>query len=94
MYFLCGLFLLTSASTETSLNADQACQKISNKFTDVSLRECNTLQLKPGGYNSVNNFPILIRNHAPVKATTPKGRVLLTGGTPGDEPASISVVFK
>ena len=92
--FLSGLFLLTSANIEASLNAEQACQKISNKLASVSLRECKTLKLKLSGFNSVNSFPILIKEYPPVKGKIPKGRVLLIGGTHGDELSSISVVFK
>jgi len=91
---LCGLLLLISTNSQASINADQACQKISNKLASVSLRECKVLKLKPSGFNSVNDFPILIKEYPPLKGKKPKGRVLLIGGTHGDELASISVVFK
>jgi len=92
--FLCGLILLTPVNSQASLNTGQACQKISNKLSSVSLGECKTLNLKLSGFNSVNDFPILIKEYPPVKGKTPKGRVLLIGGTHGDELSSISVVFK
>ncbi len=92
--FLYGLILLTPVSGQASLNVGQACQKISNKLASVSLRECEALKLKTSGFNSVNDFPILIKEYPPVKGKKPKGRVLLIGGTHGDELSSISVVFK
>ncbi len=77
-----------------SINPQLACEKISNKLSSVSFNECNTLQLEPTGFRSVNGFPILQREYPPLPSKRPKGRVLLIGGTHGDELSSISVVCK
>ncbi len=80
-----------------NLNAsqqDSGCRQISNKLASVSLTECETLQLQPTGHQSVNGFPILYREYPPLGDKTPRGRILLVGGTHGDELASISIVFK
>jgi hypothetical protein len=77
-----------------SISPVQACEKISNKLSSVTYKECYTLDLELSGHHSVNGFPILRREYPPVKGKTPRGRVLLIGGMHGDELSSISVVFK
>ena len=72
----------------------QACEKISHKLSSVSFADCNLPALKPGGGESVNGFPILLKEYPPKAGKTPKGRILLIGGTHGDELAAISIVFK
>lgn len=42
----------------------------------------------------MNGFPILYREYPPLDSRIPRGRILLIGGTHGDELASISIVFK
>ncbi len=96
--FLYCCIQLTFAETYGSINqlitASQACQKVSQKLASVSLAECQALNLQSDGFNSVNNFPILVKEYPPLKGKKNKGRVLLIGGTHGDELASISIVFK
>ena len=70
------------------------CLSISNKLASVGYEECLRVKLKPSGHRSVNGFPILMHEYAPLAGKQPRGRVLLIGGTHGDELASISVVFK
>ncbi len=86
--------MLSPVNSQASLSPYQACQKISQKLASVSLSECKSLNLKPSGFNSVNDFPILIKEYPPLKVKKTKGRILLVGGTHGDELASISIVFK
>jgi hypothetical protein len=71
-----------------------ACQKISGKLSSVSFDECANLRMKTSGHHSVTGFPLLIKEYPPLQARKPKGRVLLVGGTHGDELSSISIVFK
>ena len=92
-WLLAGLLLgpaLASASDEASA----ACQKIAAKLASVSFKECDSLNLQPSGYQSHNGFPMLIKEYPPLASRTPQGRVLLVGGTHGDELSSISIVFK
>ncbi len=70
------------------------CSQITDKLASVTLSECEKLELKPTGFTSVNGFPILYREYPPLDKKIPLGRILLIGGTHGDELASISVVFK
>lgn len=81
-------------NTQPAAQSQQACQRISQKLASVSFAECDTLNLQATGHHSVNGFPILLREYPPLKDKTPKGRILLIGGTHGDELASISIVFK
>lgn len=92
--FACLLWLAFGNSAFASVSVDQACERISSKLASVALDECLTAKLAKTGHYSVEGFPLLLREYPPVKSRQPKGRVLLVGGTHGDELASISVVFK
>lgn len=72
----------------------QACQKISSKLASVGIKECNAINLALTAALSVNHFPILMKEYPPLVDKKPLGRILLVGGTHGDELSSISVVFK
>ena len=91
------LLLLSTSSfavTESSISVIEACEKISAKLASVGLKECTRLDMVKSGYLSSRGFPILAREYPPLKNRIPKGRILLIGGTHGDELSSISVVFK
>ncbi len=77
-----------------NITVDDACKRISNKLASVNLDECLAVELAKTGHFSVEGFPLLVREYPPVGSKQPKGRVLLVGGTHGDELSSISVVFK
>ncbi|GAB6042741.1 hypothetical protein JCM17961_34180 [Endothiovibrio diazotrophicus] len=70
------------------------CAAIGAKLASVSVASCRRLALVDSGGRSVEQRPILLREYSPVSGRTPLGRVLLIGGTHGDEYASVSVVFK
>lgn len=72
----------------------QACEKISGKLASVSFSECNLPHLQASNGVSVKGFPILLKEYPPRPGKQPKARVLLVGGTHGDELTAISVVFK
>ncbi len=71
-----------------------ACEQISGKLASVTYDECITLGLAETGHHSVDGFPLLVKEYPPLAPRIPQGRVLLVGGTHGDELSSISVVFK
>ena len=73
---------------------DAACDKISGKLASVGYQECQKLDMEFTGYTSVEGFPLMIKEYPPLQERTPLGRVLLVGGTHGDELSSISIVFK
>ncbi len=86
--------LLIASSAHALIDKQNPCQTISNKLSSISLSECRSLSLQPTKFESVNQFPILVREYPPLGKRIPKGRILLVGGTHGDELASISVVIK
>jgi hypothetical protein len=73
---------------------ESICQRISNKLASVSNRECTSLNLQHSGHHSVGGTPLLIKEYPPLGERRPQARILLVGGTHGDELASISIVFK
>jgi protein MpaA len=94
-FFLIAVFTSPILAGDSSpMTAEQACQKISNKLSSVSRKECNAIGLSLTGALSVNQFPILVKEYPPLGDKKPLGRILLIGGTHGDELSSISVVFK
>ncbi|MDH3759689.1 MAG: M14 family zinc carboxypeptidase [Gammaproteobacteria bacterium] len=90
---ICALLVLLIQAASAD-EVKTACEKISGKLASVSFSECDRLQLEPSGYRSVDGFPLLIKEFPPLESRQPKGRVLLVGGTHGDELSSISIVFK
>ena len=73
---------------------ESICQKISDKLASVSLRECNSLEMQYSGHQSVSGTPLLIKEYPPLGERKPQARILVVGGTHGDELSSISIVFK
>ena len=70
------------------------CERISNKLASVSYNECATLNFELAGHESVEGSPLLIKEYPPLASRKPQARILVVGGTHGDELSSISVVFK
>ncbi len=71
-----------------------ACQAIGEKLSSVKEQECLDFSFEALPYSSVNHQPILIKEFPPLGNKLSQARVLLIGGTHGDELTSISVVFK
>ena len=80
--------------TKKTINIEQACEAISNRLASIEYESCETAKLEPTGCFSVNGFPILIREFAPLKDRKPQGRILIIGGTHGDELTSVSVTMR
>ena len=95
-----GLTLLLHAShalTEERAptpRIDHECFRIAKKLSSVGYKECLNRNLQRSSSVSVNGAPILVKEYPPLKSREPMGRVLLIGGTHGDEYYSVSVVFK
>ncbi len=81
-------------SRNASDKVERTCQRIARKLASVSLMECLTAGLRPSRHHSVNGIPILVTEFPALRSREPLGRVLLIGGTHGDELTSISPVFK
>lgn len=73
---------------------NKECSTISNRLASVSSKACASATLKKTGCESVAGFPILMSEFAPLKDKPSQGRILLIGGTHGDELTSVSVVFR
>ncbi len=78
----------------TTDSAVEQCTRIGNKLGSVTIKECLERGLGETGARSVNGQAILMKEYAPLSGRDPISRVLLVGGTHGDEYASTSVVFK
>ena len=81
-------------TTQNDIDMEQACTRISDRLASVSMQSCRAAKLTYTNCNSVNGFPILIREFPPLSMREPQGRILVVGGTHGDELTSISVTFR
>ncbi|MCH8846131.1 MAG: murein peptide amidase A [Proteobacteria bacterium] len=100
IFMVLGFILLlhaSYASTEERTptpRIDHECSRIAKKLSSVGYKECLNRNLQRSTSVSVNGAPILFKEYPPLKSREPMGRVLLIGGTHGDEYSSVSVVFK
>lgn len=76
------------------LNLDQTCGRIAGKLASVKAKDCLDGGLILSGAYSNQGIPILAKEYAPLEHRPPHARILLVGGTHGDEYSSVSIVFK
>ncbi len=86
--------LESTGPAKAKQTAESLCKRISDKLASVGYQECAVLKLQPSGHHSVDGTPLLIKEYPPLNNRQPQARILLVGGTHGDELASISIVFK
>jgi murein peptide amidase A len=94
----CGFFLLTflpavSAHGDVKVSQRELCARIVAKLASVDAPDCTADRFFIGGYSHLG-MPLLLREYPPLAHRRPQARVLLIGGTHGDEYSSISIVFK
>ena len=82
------------ATAEIIASMESICQRISDKLASVGNRECTSLNMQHSGHRSADGTPLLIKEYPPLGQRQPQARILLVGGTHGDELAAISIVFK
>jgi len=87
--FLCSIVL----AEEESL-VEKQCNRIGNKLGSVSIQDCLDMELSISEGETVKGDTILIKEYPPLENRQPLGKVLLIGGTHGDEYSSVSIVFK
>ena len=87
-------FCLTSNDGVSKVNIKQVCKRISNRLASVTMKSCLAANLSETGCESVQGFPILVSSFLPVEGKKPQGRILLIGGTHGDELTSVSMTFR
>ncbi len=73
---------------------EKLCQRIGAKLDSVSSEECLRVGLVPSGGMTASGRVIPMVESHPVGGDGSARRVLLIGGTHGDEYASVSIVFK
>lgn len=105
-FCFCGLLILCCAggltlpaiglaeTCEQEISKKQMCRLISSKLASVGLKECQKQSLEHSGHCSEEHKPLLLKEYPPLYPKVPKARVLVVGGTHGDEYSSVSVVFK
>jgi hypothetical protein len=81
------------AAHAPQISVDRLCEQIGDKLGSISIEDCMAQQFAFGGGFSVNQRPLLIKEHVPADG---RGdfRVLIMGGIHGDEYSSISILFK
>ena len=75
-------------------NKKDTCNAIDQRLSSVSLGDCLEGGLLESGAYSVRGHPLLVKEYPPLERRAPQSRVLVVGGTHGDEYSSISVTFK
>jgi len=90
------LLLLSSYSAFANNNnlVQTSCEAIGHKLASVKKQECLDVGFSTSGYQSINHQAILVKEFPPLGNKKSQAKVLLIGGTHGDELTSISVVFK
>lgn len=73
---------------------DNLCEQIGNKLGSVSVDDCLLQGFVFGGGFSVNQRPLVIKEHRPPLQKDNNFKVLIMGGIHGDEYSSISIMFK
>jgi len=73
---------------------EESCTSISKRLASVSMEMCQTAKLRSTQCHSVNGFPLLLSEFSALDNKQPQGRILLIGGTHGDELTSVSIVFR
>ena len=74
--------------------SDQFCRKVSKRLASVTLKSCLAAKLQLTGCKSVRGEPLMIREFPPVEGKKENGRILVIGGTHGDELTSVSITFR
>lgn len=93
MFSLSAQSLVCAADREV-YSIQDTCEAISAKLASVRLAECLGAGLIDPGRYSNNNIPLLVKEYPPLETRKPQSRVLVVGGTHGDEYSSVSIVFK
>lgn len=73
---------------------DNFCKKIANRLNSVTLRQCRAANHRVSPFNTVNGLPIVVTEFAPKTTRKPLGKILVIGGTHGDELTSVSTAYK
>lgn len=91
---LCLLHSLTYSSATADMLSEQQvhCYQLADRIPDLPMEACLDGDLVASGY-SVMQRPLYSKDFPPVSGIEPNGRVLVVGGTHGDEWSSISQTY-
>jgi len=85
---------LTPAAESNTQPVRDECARIAHKLGSVSLSDCLARHLVDTGARSVNGQAIMMKEYPPLAGRKPLARILLIGGTHGDEYSAVSIVFR
>ncbi len=91
--FLAAIAAAPAAAADAA-DAARACRLIGGKLSSIAIEECLDRRLVASGFYTSGGLPILYKEYPPLDKRRPLARVLLIGGTHGDEYASFSVTLK
>ncbi|MAZ90274.1 MAG: peptidase M14 [Cellvibrionaceae bacterium] len=94
---LTGIIPLILAALSINVSAETVanlCDKIGNTLGSVSVAQCNQQEFVDTRGRSVKQYPLVIKEYAPVEGRQPLGKVLIMGGIHGDEYSSVSLMFR
>ncbi len=81
-------------SPEEELTVDSYCTAISNRLSSVSKKGCLASNHRLSPFKTVDGNPIVVTEFAPKTEREPLGKILVIGGTHGDELTSVSTAYK
>lgn len=81
-------------SHDGQASVEVLCEQIGNKLSSVSIEDCTEQSFMFSGGFSVNQRPLIFKEHRPTQEEAGDFRVLVMGGIHGDEYSSISILFK
>lgn len=96
LYFAAIILLTLSLNVVAQdTNAVQkVCEAIGAKLASVKTKECLSFNFSDTTYRSIDQHAIILKEFPPLGEKKSQAKILLIGGTHGDELTSISVVFK
>ena len=81
-------------TSEEKVVIDDFCQKISKRLSSVSLKLCIESNHRLSPFTTAEGLPIVISEFAPKPERKPLGKILVIGGTHGDELTSVSTTYQ
>ncbi len=93
LFFCAAVALAPAAYSAPRPTADEACRKLTERLLSVSAGACEDAELKASAASSIRGEPLLYRDFVATSRRNAPRRVLLIGGTHGDELSSVAVVF-
>ena len=79
----------TPIVSEEKVEINNFCQKISKRLSSVSLKQCFE-----SPFTTVEGLPIVVSEFSPKPERKPLGKILVIGGTHGDELTSVSTAYQ